>query len=119
MQGPESMQYIDDDNYPPGDLGDLAICIERKGNARQMMERFSGEANIEREYEKAKKRDDVEWVILKSGPLKGKSSPVVWIARCEGGTFWHDVRATDGAIQEYDWVAPTAEFMRRWQGRTP
>ncbi len=112
------MQYIDDDTYPPGNFGDLAVCIEHKGNGRQMMERFSGEAKIEREYEKAQKREDVEWVVLKTGPQKGKVSPVVWIARCEGGTVWHDVIATDGARQEYDWFEPTAEFKERWEDRT-
>lgn len=111
------MQYIDDDNYPSGSFGDLAVCIERKGNGRPMMECFSGEAKIEREYEKAKTRDDVEWVFLAKGPLRGKISPVVWIARCEGGTVWHDVMATDGARQEYGWIEPSADFKRRWQVR--
>jgi hypothetical protein len=93
------------ENYPPGTVGDLAVCYVHSSENMWSFERVATREDGDRELKKALGQSDVLEVIIEGGPKEGLKSAAVWIAKCEGGDQWLRIVETDGAEQYWkQWV---------------
>ena len=93
------------DNYPPGTLGDLAVCYVDSSETKWSFEQVATREDGDEQLRRLLGQSDVLGVIIEEGPKQGLISAAVWIAKCEGGDQWVRIVETDGAEQYWaQWV---------------
>jgi hypothetical protein len=81
-----------EDDYPPGEVGELAVCFVLKSETMLSFERVPDRSIAEEIFREALSADDVHKVLV-----DGRPSAVAWIARCNGEDDWVRIKPTQGA----------------------
>jgi hypothetical protein len=85
-----------EENYPPGEVDELAVCYILKLESVWSFEPVPDRATAERLLQDALNCGDVHKVVV-----DGRPSAVAWVAKCIGD-HWAEIKSTKGA-EKYFW----------------